>query len=151
MPRGGFRANAGRKADPNSARQRKLAARAEKTVKPRTKPAKDRGLTAPDGTKKPEAGADWPFGTTPPADEEPAPEAAAKTSFATPLEYWGHVLQDPGASASAKHAAAYAMAPYVHAKVAPMGKKEGRQKDAAKAAGSSRFKAAPAPLALVKR
>jgi hypothetical protein len=144
MARGGFRANAGRKADPNSARQRKLAAKAAKA------PA-DRGLTAPDGTKKPEAGPDWPFGTVPPAAESAAVEPEAKTSFATPLEYWEHVLRDPGASASAKHAAAYAMAPYVHAKVAPMGKKEGKQKDATKVAGTSRFRAAPSPLALVKR
>lgn len=139
MGRGGFRANAGRKADPNSARQRKLAAKAAKAAEA---PA-DRGLTAADGTKKPEAGPDWPFGKTPPAEEP-----ASKTSFATPLEYWEHVLKDPGASASAKHAAAYAMAPYVHAKVAPMGKKEVAAERAAKAT-SGRFAPRKAPPRLV--
>jgi hypothetical protein len=134
MPRGGFRANAGRKPDPNSARQRRLAARAAKETS-------DRGLTAADGTKKPEAGPEWPFGTTSPADAAPEPEA--KTSFDTPLEYWGHVLRDPKASASAKHAAAFAMAPYVHAKLAPAGKKDAKNEAAKKVA--SRFAPAAPP------
>jgi hypothetical protein len=134
MPRGGPRPNAGRKADPNSARQRKLAAKAAKGVV-------DRGLTAADGTKKPEAGKDWPFGRDPGTQVEPV---EPKKSFATPLEFWQHVLADPDASPSAKAAAAYAMAPYVHPKIAPAAKKEEARNKAKNAAGG-KFSAQRAP------
>jgi hypothetical protein len=150
MGRGGFRANAGRKADPNSARQRKLAAKAAKATKAepgagRAPAAKDRGLTAPDGRKKPEAGASWPFGTQPESPPESPPDAAGAGHgvFSSPLEFWEHVLKDPEASASAKHAAAYAMAPYVHAKIAPKGKKEAALENAK--TKPSRFAQAAAP------
>jgi hypothetical protein len=83
-------------------------------------------LTAADGTKKPDAPKDWPFGTTVPAEPQKV--------FATPIEYWKHVLADPEASDSQKAAAAYAMAPYVHPRIAPAAKKEEAKEKAAKAA-----------------
>lgn len=140
MARGGHRPNAGRRPDPNSARQKKLAAKAAKAPQ-----VKDRTLTAADGTKKPEAGADWPFGKDP--DAAQAPEGDGK-SFETPLDFWKHVLKDPNASQSAKANAAYAMAPYVHAKLAPALKKE-QAAERAKKAGTGRFGVRAAPKLVV--
>jgi phage terminase small subunit len=137
MAKGGYRPTAGRKPDPNSARQKRLAAKAEKAA------SGDRGLTAADGMKKPEAGEDWPFGKT-----ETPPAGEPQLSFKTPIEFWQHVLQDPGSSMSAKANAAYSLAPYVHPKVAPTAKKE-ETKGKAKEASKGRFGARPAPLKLV--
>ena len=135
MPRGGARPGAGRKPKPETIAKRS---------KPAAKPVEE---FAPAGKKKAGTPESWPFGTVdqpepPPA--APAPEGDPVLSFKTPLEYWQHVLADPTASKSDKHSAAFAMAPYVHAKLAPAGKKDGAQ-DAAKKAGQGKFKAAPTP------
>jgi phage terminase small subunit len=132
MPRGGYRPGAGRKP------------KTPKVDKPAREP---HGYTGAKGEKTADAPAGWPFGTQPPPEATPA---EPKLSFKTPLEYWEYVLADPGASASAKAAAAFAMAPYVHSKLAPVPKKEDA-KNRAKEAGQGRFKAAAPPLALVKR
>lgn len=139
MPRGGSRPGAGRKPKPETIAKRS---------KPAARPVEE---FAPTGKKKAGTPASWPFGT---ADQPEVPAAGAAQddepvlSFETPLEYWQHVLKDPKASKSDKHSAAFAMAPYVHPKLAPVGKKDGAQ-DAAKKAGQGKFRAAPAPPKLV--
>lgn len=156
MPRGGSRLNAGRKPDPNSARQKKLAARAEKA-------ALGRGLTMPDGTKSPEAPEGWPFGTEAPAQPPAAAQVVAEVdkdaddgltdaerAGLSPLEYLLAIMRSPEASKSARMQAAIQAAPYVHARVAPAAKKDAKKDAATKAAGG-RFAAAAAPLKLVPR
>jgi phage terminase small subunit len=130
MARGGFRPNAGRRVDPNSARQKRIAAKAAKQKEPATKPEVEQA---------------WPF---PSQDKplEPPADSEKPGSFATPLEYWQHVLEDPNASASAKHAAAYAMAPYVHPRLAPAAKKVEAKERAAKAATGRFTRKAPPRL-----
>jgi len=131
MPRGGKREGAGRKA-----------------TNPKTiaKKAARKGLTAPDGTKTADAGKAWPFGreAVPPAAP---PVEEPKLSFKTPIEFWEHILADPGASVSAKQSAAYSLAPYVHPKLAPLGKKE--EKDKAAKNVASKFAPTAAPPRLV--
>lgn len=144
MPRGGFRAAAGRKPDPTSKRQQALAKRAAKL---QAAPEK-RGFTAPNGEKAADAPPNWPFGTTAPAPEQVPAEP--KLTFESPLEYWQHVLADPEASKSDKHSAAFAMAPYVHPKMAPAAKKEAA-KTRAGVAAKGKFAAAAPPLKLVRR
>ncbi len=136
MPRGGARLGAGRKPkDPSKSAEKKVA----------------RGFTAPNGEKTEDAPKDWPFGRQAPEQPpETPPEDQGKKTFATPLEYWQYVLADPSASASAKHAAAYSMAPYVHAKIAPAAKKE-EAASRAKKASTGKFGPAPAPLKLVRK
>jgi hypothetical protein len=131
MPRGGYRPGAGRKADP----AKKAAREAAKTAKAR----EPHGYTTETGEKAPDAPKDWPFG------REPAESVDPKRSFATPMEYWLHVLADPESTPSAKHAAAYAMAPYVHAKVAPSAKKEEAAAKSKKAAGG-KYAASRSPV-----
>lgn len=132
MPRGGARPGAGRKAsNPKTLAKQKA-----------------KGFTLENGEKSPDAPQDWPFGTV--AASEAPPEPEEKKSFASPLEYWQHVLADPSASHSAKHAAAYSMAPYVHAKAAPAAKKE-EAASRSKQAATGKFAPAAAPLKLVRQ
>lgn len=155
MSRGGSRANAGRKVDPNSARQKKLAARAAKAAaKPAAGAARGRGFTLPDDQKAPDAPPGWPFGTKPP--EQPAaaaPEADPdeddgltdeQRAGLAPLDYLLAVMRSPKASKSARMTAAIQAAPYMHAKLAPAGKKDGK-KDAASVAARGRFASAAPP------
>lgn len=125
MPRGGARPGAGRKP------------KTPKVDKPAREP---HAYTAANGEKTADAPKDWPFGKDPDAKEPEAPQL----SFATPLEYWQYVLQNPAASASAKQTAAYSMAPYIHAKVAPAAKKE-EAKGKAKKAAIGKFASQAAP------
>lgn len=159
MPRGGVRPGAGRKADPNSQRQKALAKRAAKkpAAKKAAAPDLGRGLTLPNGQKSPDAPEGWPFGTKPPEEPAATPDpdnddglTDEQRSGLTPLEYLLAVMRSPNASKSARLQAAVQAAPYVHAKPAPQGKKDGR-KDAAKSAGGGKFGSAPPPLSLVRR
>lgn len=146
MPRGGYRPGAGRK--PSAAT---LAKRAEKAAAQAARLAA--GLTDETGQKKAEAPASWPFGTKEPAAEVDQAERSdtpveTKTVFATPIEYWQYVLANPDATKSEKQSAAFSLAPYVHPKPAPLGKKAEKEEAAAKRAGEGRF-ARPSPPKLV--
>lgn len=156
MPRGGARTGAGRKADPNSARQKKLAAKATKPAvkKAPAKKAAGRGYTLQNGQKSLDAPPGWPFGTMPPEDPAKAPAAPdpdgddgltdEQRAGLTPLEYLLAVMRSPKASKSARMTAAIQAAPYVHPKLTPAGKKEAKR-DAAKGAAGGRFAAAAPP------
>lgn len=138
MPRGGYRPGAGRK--PSAATLAKRAAQAAAAI-----------AIAPEGVKKDGAPESWPFGTVAQSQDSPPPPAEmseAKTVFSTPMEYWQHVLADPNASKSEKHSAAYSLAPYVHPRPAPEGKKEAKEK-AAKSASAGRFAKPAAPKLVV--
>jgi phage terminase small subunit len=136
MPRGGKRANAGRKPDPNSARQKALAKKAVAAKKPAAKkaPAKaaGRGFTLPNGQKSPDAPPGWPFGTTPPEEPAaPAPDPDSDDGLTdeqraglSPLDYLLAVMRSPKSSKSARMTAAIQAAPYMHPKLAQKGKKE---------------------------
>jgi hypothetical protein len=155
MPRGGLRPGAGRpRKNPEATQAQLKKARAPK------KKVEKKGFTGPKGEKTPDAPDSWPFGTKPPA--EPVPEPAKppadpdeedgltdeQRAGLAPLEYLLAVMRSPKASKSARMQAAIQAAPYMHAKPAPIGKKEGRQNDAKKVA--SRFSAgAPPKLAAV--
>ncbi|MCC2632172.1 MAG: hypothetical protein K0S48_58 [Ramlibacter sp.] len=144
MPRGGSRPGAGRKVDPTSKRQQKLAT---KKVKAPAAPKKaaGRGYTLPSGEKSPDAPEGWPFGTKPPekpAEPPPAPAVDSDDGLTdeqraglTPLEYLLAVMRSPSASKSARMTAAVQAAPYMHAKPASVGKKEAKEQAAKKAGG----------------
>lgn len=149
MPRGGHREGAGRKPDPNSARQKAKAKKATADA------ARGRGHTLANGQKAPDAPPDWPFGTKPPDPPAPALPAEpgvdsddgltdAQRAGMSPLDYLLAVMRSSKSSKSARMTAAIQAAPYMHARVAPMGKKEERAKEAGKAA-TGRFAAASAP------
>jgi len=151
MPRGGLRPGAGRpRKNPEATQAQLKKARAPK------KAVEKKGFTGPKGEKTPDAPSGWPFGKEPPTKVEPAaaPPPAAdpdnedgltdeQRAGLAPLDYLLAVMRSPTASKSARMQAAIQAAPYMHAKPAPMGKKEGRQKDAEKVAG--RFNAAAPP------
>jgi hypothetical protein len=151
MPRGGFRAGAGRKADPNSKRQKKLATKAAKPAGvPAAAKTRGRGLTLPNGEKSPDAPQDWPFGTKPPEPETPPADPESDDGLTdeqragmTPLEYLLAVMRSPKASKSARMTAAIQAAPYLHPKMAQKGKKEAALDDAK--TKPSRFAQAAAP------
>ena len=160
MPRGGSRPGAGRKPDPNSKRQQALAAKATKPrpSKGSAQPKATSGLTLPDGSKAPGTPADWPFGTQ--AAEEPVAPPPTSVPDAddgltdeqraglTPLEYMLAVMRSSKAAPAVRMTAAVQAAPYVHAKIAPAGKKEGKH-DQAKQVASRFAPAAPPKLAAV--
>lgn len=160
MPRGGSRPGAGRKPDPNSKRQQALAAKSAKPAAPAPAKAKatGTGLTQPDGTKAPGAPGSWPFGTQAPAAEAPAAPTSApdaddgltdeQRAGLAPLDYLLAVMRSSKASLSTRMTAAIQAAPYVHAKPAPAGKKEGKN-DEARKVGSRFAPAAPPKLAAV--
>jgi phage terminase small subunit len=144
MPRGGSRPGAGRKPDPNSKRQKALTARAARQgAGGSLSELKEKGA--------PEV-ANWPFGAKPAeqppeaAKDEPKDKLPAGAPDETPLQFLLKVMRDPEASVSARMQAAIQAAPYVHAKPAPVGKKEQKNEEARK----SRFTpAAPPKLAAV--
>lgn len=150
MPRGGSRPGAGRKVDPTSKRQQKLAT---KKTPAAPKKAAGRGFTMPNGEKSPDAPAGWPFGRKPPeqpAQEPPAPEVDSDDGLTDderaglePLQYLLAVMRSPRASKSARMTAAVQAAPYMHAKPAPVGKKEAKDAAAKKAGGRFTPKAPP--------
>lgn len=174
MARGGSRPGAGRprltdaeKAQRAEARKanRKAArkpvkgkkAAAAKRAKALEKPAAV--AVAPDGVKKAGAPQNWPFGAQPeqpPAAEPPAAPAAEEEpdepviAADTPLGFLLEVVKETRLKLSVRIQCAALAAPFVHAKPAPLGKKEERA-GAAKKVGQGRFAAAAAPLALVKR
>lgn len=104
---------------------------------------------APDGVKSPDAPAEWPFGTQPQQAEPPAdPESDEPiVNGDTPLDFLLSVVKESRLKLNVRMQAAALAAPFVHAKPAPLGKKEQRQ-EAAKTT-SSRFKATAAPPRLV--
>lgn len=146
MPRGGFRVNAGRKPDPNSRRQKALAARAAREANPAAKkaPAKKAagcGYTLQDGRTSPDAPPGWPFGTKPvePPAAAPAPAGGEEPDDGltdeqragiSPLDYMLAVMRNPKESKSARITAAIQAAPYMHPKLAQKGKKEAALDDA---------------------
>ena len=131
MARGGARPGAGRKPKDGVAAKR---------------PAAKKGFTEPDGMKSPDAPEVWPFGRAPVPPEPtaaPAPAPAAdpdsddgltdeQRAGLAPLEYLLAVMRSPKASKSARLQAAIQAAPYMHAKPAPIGKKEQKAEDAKK-------------------
>lgn len=156
MPRGGSRPGAGRKPDPNSKRQQALAAKATKPrpSKGSAQPKAATGLTLPDGSKAPGTPAGWPFGTQAP-DQPPASVPDADDGLTdeqraglTPLEYMLAVMRSSKAAPAVRMTAAVQAAPYVHAKIAAAGKKEGKH-DQAKQVASRFAPAAPPKLAAV--
>lgn len=147
MPRGGARPGAGRpRKNPQDA-----------VATPKKRPAaKAKGLTQADGIKAPDAPANWPFGVQPEPPQQPkaepeVPAAPADTDDGltdeqrggmTPLEYMLAVMRSPKSSRTARMQAAIQAAPYVHAKPAPLGKKELKAEEAKK---PSRFSTAAPP------
>jgi hypothetical protein len=133
MPRGGARPGAGRKPKNPEAHAAKKQAEAAQAH-------------APAGKKLPGTPASWPFGTEEPAAVQPAPvpnAAAPDLSELTPLEYLLSVVRDAKYDERTRIQAASIAAPFVHAKPAPVGKKEGR--DAAAKTVASRFSTGAPP------
>lgn len=152
MATGGVRLGAGRKPNPNSVRQKAAAKRAAKAAHPKP-PAKG---FAPDGVKSSDAPAVWPFGTDapkePPKEIDPESDDGLtdeQRAGLSPLEYLLAVMRSPNASKSARMQAAVQAAPYIHPKPAPAAKKESAAVKSKEASGG-KFKAASAPLKLVK-
>lgn len=153
MPRGGARPGAGRP-------RKNAATPAKAKAKPAAKPKKDglgRGLTLPNGQTSPDAPPGWPFGTKPPEEPAAAPDPDSDDGLTdeqraglSPLEYLLAVMRSPDASKSARLQAAVQAAPYMHAKPAPMAKKEGKAAEAKKA-GQGKFGASAPPLKLVRK
>lgn len=166
MARGGSRPGAGRprltdeeRAQRNEARnaKRRVASKPAKAKKAARKPTAAAGF-APDGVKTTGTPQGWPFGTQPAQPEVPAPAPPASVPESdepviaadTPLELLLGVVKDPRMKLSLRIQCSALAAPFVHAKPAPVGKKQERA-GAAKKVGQGRFAAAAAPLALVKR
>lgn len=148
MARGGARPGAGRKPKDGIAAKR---------------PSKKKAFTAPGDVKSPDAPASWPFGRAPVAPEVPAqpPEPAEppdpdqddglteeQRAGLSPLDYLLAVMRSSNSSKSARMTAAIQAAPYMHARVAPAGKKTEKQANAAKVAGKF-APAVPPRLAVV--
>jgi phage terminase small subunit len=160
MARGGSRPGAGRPRLSEEEKAARAAAR-KAAAKGKSKPAAKKkapagkrvspksaapAAHAPTGIKADDAPAQWPFGTRPPTP--PAPPA--KPSELSPLDYLLSIVRDDEADLKVRMQAAALAAPFVHAKPAPQGKKDGKA-DAAKSAGAGKFAAAAPPLKLVKR
>lgn len=105
--------------------------------------AKKAGHTQPDGTKSPDAPANWPFGVQPTASDKRDEAPAARL---TAREYLSKLVNDAEADEKLRLDAAKKLIEFEEAKPAPVGKKEGQKKDAEKVA--SRF-APSAPPRLV--
>lgn len=143
MPRGGSRPGAGRKTDPNSARSKARAAKEAAG-----------GFTAPGGEKKPTAPAEWPFGRAAPippltAAVPPGP-ATAPIENEQPLDVLLRLMRE-AVDPRMQLQAAMAAAPYLHAKAAPLGKKEARGIEAKKAGGGKFGAGAPPTLVVNNR
>jgi len=140
MPRGGARPGAGRKPNPDSARQRALA-----------KAAAPAGGTLPDGTRAPGAPANWPFGTvTPSAEVDEAPIAAPEKPPESALSFLQSIYRDVARPEKERVFAAIQALPFETAKPAPVGKKAA-QDEAARSAGPSKFGAMQAPRLVSSR
>jgi len=141
MSKGGIRPGAGRKPNPNSARQRALAAKAAKLAS---------GFTAPTGEKAEAAPQNWPFGTQVP-EPPPPPPAATPAPVAPPdkalsaLELLQRVYRDDAEDLKVRLQAAALAAPFESPKMAPVAKKDPKPE---KPATPSRF-ASKAPPKLV--
>jgi phage terminase small subunit len=142
MGKGGARPGAGRKPDPNSARQRKLAERAGNLA---------RGFTEPGGGKSANAPSGWPFGTAPAptpalaADQSPTAPPDPGASPITAVALLQRVYRDECEDLKVRLQAAALAAPFESPKMAPVHKKEPKPE---KTAAPSRF-AAKAPPKLV--
>lgn len=160
MARGGSRPGAGRppltdaeKAQRAEARNEKRRA-ARKLAKPKAK-AKKKALAAPagfspDGAKAADAPTQWPFGTSPeqPKDPEPPvvdPDADPVINADTPLELLLGVVKERRLKLALRMQAAALAAPFVHAKPAPIGKKEAAAEAAKQTGKASKFGAIAAP------
>lgn len=142
MPRGGARVGAGRpRKNPDAPARKRAAPKSVAT-----------GFSEADGKKAKDAPADWPFGTVEPKAPDPAADhdddqqEEAFDPNLMPLDYLLSVVRDTRAKPAARMQCAAIAAPYVHAKPAPLGKKEGKQQAAKTAA--NRF-ATPQPPKLV--
>jgi phage terminase small subunit len=139
MGKGGARPGAGRKPDPNSARQQKLAARLARATQ---------GFTGPDGVRSADAPAEWAFGTKTPAPAATTPAApppVVQGDALTAVALLRRVYQDETEDLKVRLQAAALAAPFESPKLAPITKKEPKPE---KAAPSSRF-ASKAPPKLV--
>lgn len=118
--------------------------------------ARGRGHTLPSGEKAPDAPAGWPFGTTPPPAAQPEPEQLdseqddgltdEQRSGLSPLDYMLAVMRSSKSSKSARMTAAIQAAPYLHARVAPQGKKEAAAAKSKATAGGGKFGQTRAPV-----
>jgi hypothetical protein len=150
MPRGGPRAGAGRKADPNSARQRNLRAKAARVVvEPESKAADPTEPAWPAGVFPNEQPVASPVAPAAPAEQPDEDDGLTDEQRAgiTPLDYLLSIMRNPQASKSARMTAAVQAAPYMHAKLQPKGKKEEKADGARKATGGRFAAAAPPRLA----
>lgn len=168
MARGGSRPGAGRPRLSDEERAARAAARkAAAKAKPATKkkPSRKGAIKkakesrtgySPNGVKNSDAPAGWPFGTQPPAPEPPPaaapidPDGDPVIPGGAPLDFLRAVINETRLKLAVRLQAAALAAPFVHAKPAPQGKKDGKV-DAAKSAGAGKFAAAAPPLKLVKR
>lgn len=133
MPRGGARPGAGRK---------RLT-----PVVPVKKPVPK--AFAPDGVKAADAPAEWPFGTTSPAELAAPPVVAGEPL--SPLDYLVGVVRDESADPKLRIQAAAIAAPFLHPRLTPVGKKTQKQEAAAKAGVSGKFAPAAAPRLVSSR
>jgi len=148
MPRGGARPGAGRKPNPDSARQRALAA---KVAKAEVAPSPV-GFTQADGKRSEDAPAAWPFGVAPPAPPT-LPAAATEVLDADALQqvpsnaltFFQSVYKDVTLDARMRFQAALAALPFEAAKPAPVGKKQAAA-DAAEKRASKFSRLAPPKL-----
>lgn len=140
MARGGSRPGAGRKADPNSARQKRLAGNAAAAPT-----APEKGFTAPDGARAADAPKSWPFGT---AEGPAASSPEAEKTPGCALDLLQEVYKDPTKPLRERVQAAALALPFETAKPAPMGKKAAKDA-AAREPGVSKFGAMAPPPRLV--
>lgn len=136
MPRGGYRAGAGRKPNPD---------------KPAKKSKKAGGFTDSHGVKSADAPAEWPFGTAPAVPAAPAapPAAPATDDQLTALALFQSIYRDQAQDMKARIAAAAQALPFEAARPAPLGKKEAKDEAAKKTASKFAAPGAPPKLAAV--
>lgn len=108
------------------------------------------GFTLPNGQKAPNAPADWPFGTVPPAASATAPAShpAESAKRLTAREYLSALVNNAEADEKLRLDAAKRLIEFEEPKPAPMGKKEARA-EAAKKVGSKFAPTAAPKLAAV--
>ena len=177
MPRGGFRAGAGRKT--NAFKEQMTAAmhdaaedlfapepvvKAQKPAKkprPPHDPLDQAANQAEAAAAEQQAGAPWPFGTqsaaeTPPEGKSKQPPASVLDpeevfdENLTSLALFQRIYRDPRLPVAMRLNAASLAAPYEHAKMAPVtkGKKGQQAEDAKDAVATGRFRPRQAPAPL---